>query len=89
MDEDALLASCYWNALDLAEQHGVRSIAFPAISCGVYGFPIERAARIAVETLTRELPHHPQIEQVLLVAFDVRVEAALRIALNQVNAASR
>lgn len=89
MDEDALLASCYWSALDLATQHGIRSIAFPAISCGVYGFPIDRAARIAVETLARELPHHPEIEQVLLVAFDQKVEAALRSALNQLNAASR
>lgn len=89
MDEDALLASCYWSALDLAKQHGIRSIAFPAISCGVYGFPIDRAARIAVETLTRELPHHPEIEQVLLVAFDQKVEAALRSALNQLNAPSR
>lgn len=89
VDEDALLASCYWSALDLATQHGIRSIAFPAISCGVYGFPIDRAARIAVETLARELPHHPEIEQVLLVAFDQKVEAALRSALNQLNAASR
>jgi O-acetyl-ADP-ribose deacetylase (regulator of RNase III) len=89
MDEDALLASCYWSALDLATQHGIRSIAFPAISCGVYGFPIDRAARIAVETLARELPHHPEIDQVLLVAFDQKVEAALRTAVNQLNAPSR
>lgn len=89
VDEDALLASCYWSALDLAKQHGIRSLAFPAISCGVYGFPIDRAARIAVETLARELPHHPEIEQVLLVAFDQRVEVALRAALNQLNAPSR
>jgi O-acetyl-ADP-ribose deacetylase (regulator of RNase III) len=84
-DEDALLASCYWSALDVAGQHGVTSIAFPAISCGAYGFPIDRAARIAVETLARELPNHPQIEQVLLVAFDGSVESALRRALDRLS----
>src|SRR5205085_8258093 len=47
-DEDALLASCYRNSLRLAVQHGLRTVAFPAISTGIYGFPIERAARIAV-----------------------------------------
>jgi O-acetyl-ADP-ribose deacetylase len=89
MDEDALLASCYWSALDLAEQHEIRSIAFPAISCGAYGFPIDRASRIAVETLTRELPRHAAIERVLLVAFDQSVESALRAAQERLNAQSR
>jgi O-acetyl-ADP-ribose deacetylase (regulator of RNase III) len=50
--EDALLASCYRRALEIARAHGLRSIAFPAISTGIYGFPADRAARIAVETLT-------------------------------------
>src|SRR5262245_14807280 len=50
-DEDRLLAACYANSLGLAKTHGLRSIAFPAISTGVYGFPAERAARIAVKTL--------------------------------------
>jgi O-acetyl-ADP-ribose deacetylase (regulator of RNase III) len=88
-DEEALLASCYWSALDLASRHGVTSIAFPAISCGVYGFPIARAAQIAVATLARELPHHSEIQQVLLVAFDEYVEAALRGALDRLNAGAR
>jgi O-acetyl-ADP-ribose deacetylase (regulator of RNase III) len=47
-DEDALLASCYRTALDLAARHGLASLAFPAISTGVYGFPADRAARVAV-----------------------------------------
>src|SRR5512145_635531 len=47
-NEDALLASCYRNSLALAREHGIETIAFPAISTGVYGFPMERAARIAI-----------------------------------------
>lgn len=84
-DEDALLASCYWSALDLASRYRIRSIAFPAISCGVYGFPIERAANIAVGTLVRELPERPEIQQVFLVAFDSNVERALRDALDRLS----
>ena len=54
-DEDALLASCYRTALDLASEHDLTSIAYPAISTGIYGFPADRAARIAVGTVTAEL----------------------------------
>src|SRR5512137_3853 len=67
--EDALLASCYQTALRLSEASGLRSIAFPAISCGVYGFPIERAAGIAVRTIRQALPACSGVKQVLLVAF--------------------
>ncbi len=49
--EDELLASCYRNSLTLGEQHGIKSIAFPAISAGVYGFPMERACRIAIREM--------------------------------------
>jgi O-acetyl-ADP-ribose deacetylase (regulator of RNase III) len=84
-DEDALLASCYRSVLDVAAGHGVSSIAFPAISCGAYGFPIDRAARIAVETLARELSNHPQIQRILLVAFDARIENALRTTLDRLS----
>jgi O-acetyl-ADP-ribose deacetylase (regulator of RNase III) len=58
--EDELLASCYRTALDLADAHGLPSIAFPAISTGVYGFPPERAARIAVGTVVAELSATPR-----------------------------
>lgn len=67
--EPELLASCYRNSLTLAVEHGVRSIAFPAISCGVYGYPIDEAARIAVGETQRFVQQHPTIERVLFVCF--------------------
>jgi O-acetyl-ADP-ribose deacetylase len=63
--EPELLASCYRRSLELAVEHGVRSIAFPAISCGVYGYPIEQATEIAVRE-TAEFPAgHDSIERVI------------------------
>jgi O-acetyl-ADP-ribose deacetylase (regulator of RNase III) len=53
--EPELLASCYRNSLALAAQHGIRTIAFPAISCGSYGYPVDLAAAIAVEAVARFL----------------------------------
>lgn len=64
--EEALLASAYRNSLALARAHGLQTIAFPAISTGIYGFPPERAARIAVDTIRR----HADDLTVTLVAFD-------------------
>lgn len=68
-DEDKLLANCYRRCLELARQHDVRSIAFPAISTGVYSFPKERAARIALETV-REHVNASGVEVVKFVCFD-------------------
>ncbi len=59
-DEEALLASCYRSALDLAAAHRLASIAFPAISTGVYAFPADRAARIAVGTVASEIAAQPR-----------------------------
>ena len=58
-DEDKLLASCYYNSLELAVENGIRTIAFPSISTGVYCFPVERAAKIAVDTVHRFLQENP------------------------------
>src|SRR5262245_57620885 len=69
-NEDDLLASCYRNSLLLAKQHGFKSIAFPAISTGVYAFPQDRAARIAVRTVHEFLDAEPIPEKVFLVCFD-------------------
>ena len=67
--EDELLASCYRNSFALAEQHHIRTIAFPSISTGAYGFPMERAARIAVTETLGFLDRSQSIEEVLLVCF--------------------
>jgi O-acetyl-ADP-ribose deacetylase (regulator of RNase III) len=68
-DEAKLLASCYRSSLILAEEHGVKTIAFPAISTGAYGFPLEQAARIAVKEVASFLEQHPSIEKVVFVCF--------------------
>ncbi len=65
--EDDLLASCYRRSLALAAEHGVRTIAVPAISTGAYGFPVERAARIAVQEIADHLAGDPTIDRVTLV----------------------
>ena len=79
-NEPELLASCYRTALELARQHDVRSIAFPAISCGVYGYPPARAASVVHRTLVGDLAGHDAPESVLLVAFGDEVAEALEHA---------
>jgi O-acetyl-ADP-ribose deacetylase (regulator of RNase III) len=74
-DEDRLLASCYRNALALAADHGAATVAFPAISCGAYGFPVPRACRIALQEIRTFLDGAPIPREVWLVAFDVAVYA--------------
>src|SRR5262249_45914474 len=69
-DEEDLLASCYRTSIELARQHGLRSIAFPAISTGVYHFPADLAARIAVGTVASELAGTPtSITRVIFCCF--------------------
>jgi O-acetyl-ADP-ribose deacetylase (regulator of RNase III) len=67
--ENELLASCWRKALHAAEELGARSIGFPAVSCGIYGFPIERAAGIAHQVLQDELPLLHSLERVEIVLF--------------------
>jgi len=68
-DEDVLLESCYRRSLELAAEHGVASIAFPAISTGVYRFPPGRAARIAVTTVARELARLQSVRRGVFCCF--------------------
>ncbi|WAB92615.1 O-acetyl-ADP-ribose deacetylase [Pseudomonas citronellolis] len=67
--EPELLAACYRNSLALAEEHELEGIAFPAISCGIYGYPLEAAASIAVAELRRQRPAGSSLQRLLLVPF--------------------
>ena len=82
--EDELLANCYRSCFALAEQHGVRSIAFPSISTGAYGFPMERAARIAVKETKKFLERHSSVERVRLVCFGKKATEIHSQALEEV-----
>ncbi len=78
--EDALLASCYRKALEAAAAVGARSVAFPSISTGIYGFPLDRAAPIAVREVRAFMEGDPgdAIDRVVFVCFDARTEEAYR-----------
>jgi O-acetyl-ADP-ribose deacetylase (regulator of RNase III) len=80
--EDKLLASCYRSCFALVEQHGIKTVAFPCISTGAYGFPMERAARIAIREMKSFLERNQSVEKVILVCFGASAleihEAALR-----------
>jgi O-acetyl-ADP-ribose deacetylase (regulator of RNase III) len=77
--EDGILASCYRRSLQVADELGARSVAFPAIATGVYGFPPERAAKIAVQTI-KSTP--TAVEHVSLIAFDQATRDLLQAAVN-------
>ena len=75
--EPELLASCYENSLKVAVEHGIRSVAFPSISTGVYGYPVEEAAKVAVSTVKSFLKEYPdKLDVVEWVLFDDRTMAA-------------
>lgn len=81
--EAELLASCYRECLALALAHGVRKIAFPAISCGVYGYPLEQAVRIAVHECAQFAATEPGIEQIVFACFGPQMLALYRAELAQ------
>lgn len=79
--EPELLASCYRESLKLAVANGVRSIAFPAISCGVYGYPIPAATTIAVREVRGFLAAHPEFERVVFACFGAAILGAYQAEL--------
>jgi O-acetyl-ADP-ribose deacetylase (regulator of RNase III) len=78
--EEELLAACYRSALRLAIEHDITSVAFPAISCGAYGYPIAGAARVAASTIRGVLSSGRRLERVVLAAFSEEIAHALREA---------
>jgi O-acetyl-ADP-ribose deacetylase len=81
--EPQLLASCYRNCFALAREHGLHTLAFPAISCGVYGYPIPQAVAIAVRETRAALAENAAITRVLFTCFGQEVYRAYRDALSQ------
>jgi len=79
--EDRLLANCYRNSIRLAEERELESIAFPAISCGVYGYPVDAAASIAIESTLLALGDCRHLQQVTFACFSADIEKALQKAV--------
>lgn len=81
--EAELLASCYRSCMDLAAQNHCRTVAFPSISTGVYRFPLDQAAPIAVSVVAERLREYPGIESVTFVCFDARTKSAYDEAITK------
>jgi len=81
--EPELLASCYRRSLEVAQAHGIRTIAFPAISCGVYGYPIPEAARIAIRTTADVLSNTNDFQRIRFVLFNSATYDAFAHALRE------
>ena len=81
--EPILLASCYRRAIELADEHGCRRVAFPAISAGVYGYPLELAADVAIQATTEAMEAHPAVEEARFWLFGERAYEAFETALGR------
>ena len=82
LGEDDLLASCYRSSVALAARQGIKTLAFPQISTGAYGFPIERACRIGTATIRACLSEYPEIEQVRCVSFGAAAHAVMQACVH-------
>ncbi|MGA3284780.1 MAG: O-acetyl-ADP-ribose deacetylase [Verrucomicrobiota bacterium] len=82
--EDELLVSCYRSCFALVEQHGIKTVVFPSISTGAYGFPMERAARLAVRETKDFLERNRSVEKVILVCFGATALAIHQAALREI-----
>ncbi|HEX16233.1 MAG TPA: O-acetyl-ADP-ribose deacetylase [Deltaproteobacteria bacterium] len=78
-----LLASAYRRSLEVASEHGIKSVAFPSISTGAYGYPVKEAAPIALKTVAEYLKDHPEIELVRFVLYDQKTHQAYEEALRK------
>lgn len=84
--EAELLAGCYKHSLELAMEHGIRSIAFPSISTGVYSYPVQQAAEIAVQTVRKVIEEYPDaFDEILWVLFDERTKLVYDGGLQKTN----
>ena len=81
-NEDELLTNCYLNSLKLAVENKIKTIAFPAISTGVYGFPLERAAQIAIKTVKKFIQSDKSIQKIIFVCFDDRAYQTYKINIS-------
>ena len=82
--EAELLSGCYWHSLELAMEHGIRSVAFPSISTGVYSYPVQQAAKIAVQTVQAVVRGHPAaFDEILWMLFDERTKLVYDGALQE------
>ena len=80
--EPELLASCYRRAIELAAEHGDARVAFPAISAGVYGYPLEQAAEVAIGATRDAMEHHPEVDEARFWLFGDAAYEAFERALN-------
>lgn len=85
-NEAELLAGCYRSSLELASAHGCKTVDFPSISTGVYRFPLDKAAVIAIGTIKDWLSAHPELERVRMVCFDERTRKVYQAALDSLEA---
>ena len=84
--EAGLLGSCYRESLRLAAEHGIQTVAFPAISCGVYGYPVAAATKIAVETVVSALEQYPTVKHVLFACYNAEILNAYERELESIAA---
>jgi O-acetyl-ADP-ribose deacetylase (regulator of RNase III) len=81
--EDEVLARCYRSSFALVEKHKIKTLAFPSISTGAYGFPIERAVRIALKEIQAALEKRPSLEKVSIVCFDKKTHDSYLRAIDE------